>query len=224
MRGRLRGSWLPSRRRRGRSRRCEGRLGGRPRRRHHLSDLRGRSHRGRGRTHCGAGAGETGVATPSSASRCSPIPAARRAAAARDMVEPSERGRIEQWLLLKVDRLGKLAHREATGPNREDGKIRGNSFCIYSLGPALPLGSGLRARETPGPSVQRFTAFEAQASESPVVGPSPAPPQTPGSERPLRSDHGSWASGRPSDSESQPPEPGSWRGGNSSGPPSDASL
>ena len=135
------------------------------------------------------------------------------------MVEPSERGRIEQWLLLKVDRLGKLAHREATGPNREDGKIRGNSFCIYSLGPALPLGSGLRARETPGPSVQRFTAFEAQASESPVVGPSPAPPQTPGSERPLRSDHGSWASGRPSDSGSQPSEPGSWQARSTSGQP-----
>ena len=52
-----------------------------------------------------------------------------------------------------------------------------------------------------------------------VVGSSLAPLQSPGSERPLRSDYGSWASGRPSDSGSHPCESSSSRGATTSGCP-----
>ena len=113
-----------------------------------------------------------------------------------------------------------LVHRAPTGKMGRSVVIL---FCIYPRGPAAPLGSGLRARETPGPSVQPgvqwCTASEAQASESPVVGSSLAPLQSPGSERPLRSDYGSWASGRPSDSGSHPCDFSSWRGASTSGCP-----
>ena len=201
-----------------------------------------------------------------SVSRCSsPIPAARGAATARDMVEPkcaraeasnkapafcpnaSVVGAVGRCIHLSLqilfkminDGLGWRLQPSSRGLRHAHGRECGG-FVVFSaansggeliLPPTTrPIWNDLGgmagnlfiyflAKETPGPSVQWCTASEAQASESPVVGSSPAPLQSPGSERPLRSDYGSWASGRPSDSGSHPCDFSSWRGASTSGCP-----